>query len=65
MIIPKKSEIRNSHIKLFFRAVVMMINQLIFKGIKISFHRGIIIRAAGTAHALSNTVYFTEFCKLF
>ena len=55
-IVPKQNIIVNIGEQFVVRSIGMLINEFAFQSIKVTLHRSVVIRATGTAHALSYIV---------
>ena len=55
-IVPKQNIIVNIGEQFVVRSIRMLINEFAFQSVKVTFLRSVIIRATGTAHALSYIV---------
>ena len=55
-IVPKQNIIVNIGEQFVVRSIGMLINEFAFQSVKVTLHRSVIIRATGTAHALSYIV---------
>ena len=52
-IVPKQNIIPNVGEQFVLAAVWMVINEFAFQGVEVTFHRSVVVRTPGTAHALS------------
>ena len=58
-IVPKQNIILNVGGQFILATVWMLINELAFQSVEVTLHRSVVIRATGTAHALSYIVSWT------